>query len=693
MSATLNVNDILRQSIAEYEAQHIAPVAAAVEVPPVEQATDYLDDLLGTTAAEPHTDNIATAELPGNRVLQPNFEAIATKMIALGGHVHPVRMGEKALTVPGWQNLATRDLAVVAKWAAEDPHANCAVVGKADGLWLFDDDEGVLAEYEQVHGPIATYRVHSVSGGTHLYFRQNDASRAMGNLGGKNGAGKETWSARVNNRYVISAGSVAHPNNDPQQPLTQYRAVNPSVSATEAPQAFIDFLKAKASSTKADISDPAATGKVHEGGRNNYLFKKGCELRHIGAELPEIEAVLLRMNAEICEPELSESEVKTIAGSASRYEYRDSTVVNSAVPLVPADISTWRQQFRALGELEAGAVQMLIRGFLPEGTTFIGGLPGEGKTLLALSIVKALTTGKNFLGRADFAVPKPLPVLYLIPEVGARAFRTRCEKFHIPDNENLFLCRTISEGATLLLDDPMVLEAVRRMRPVVFLDTVLRFNEAEDENAAAQNKVLVNQLLELRHAGASIVGLHHSTKAMRKEGMSLEAVLRGTGDLAAMCDAVYGLIRDDKLYASGSGPNEIDIRCVKPRDFEPPVPFRLAASRKVGKSSIIGMAPGIVSNIDEYGDFVVVSGADNEQSNAERLAGLVQNDPSLTLSELRDMTGLSLWVIRQTLSKAGWMKGKGGSKGAGPWHSARASAKTDRGSVSPEGINLDENAA
>jgi hypothetical protein len=632
-------------------------------------------------------EKVPDGDVPGNRVPQPDFEAIAKKMIALGGHVHPVRTGEKALTVPNWQNLATRDLDVVAKWAADNPHANCAVVGKPDGLWLFDDDKGVLAEYEATHEPIKTYRVRSVSGGTHLYFKQNDASREMGNIGGKNANGEETWSARVNNRYVISAGSVAHPNNDSQQQLVQYKAVNPSTPVIEAPEAFIEFLKAKADSTKAQ-KDTAPTGKVHEGGRNNYLFKKGCELRRVGAELPEIEAVLLRMNAELCEPELSDNEVMTIAGSASRYEYHDSTVFNSAVPAVPTDITTWRQQFRTVGELQAGDVQMLIRNFLPEGTTFIGALPGEGKTLLALSIAKALTTGKNFLGRTDFSIPKRMPVLYLIPEVGAQAFRTRCEKFHIPDDPNLFLCRTISEGPTLLLDDPMVLEAVRSMRPVVFLDTVLRFNEAEDENAAAQNKALVDQLLALRHAGAtSIVGLHHSTKAMRKEGMSLETVLRGTGDLAAMCDAVYGLIRDDKLYANNAGPNEIDVRCFKPRDFDPPVPFRIAASRKAEKASLIGIAPGVLSNIDQYADFVVIGGTDHETSNAERLERLIQDDPALKLSELEDITGLSIWRIRQTLSKRGWVKDKGGSKGASHWH--RTGDKTGDMTANPGAIDLD----
>jgi RecA-family ATPase len=80
---------------------------------------------------------------------------------------------------------------------------------------------------------------------------------------------------------------------------------------------------------------------------------------------------------------------------------------------------------------------------------------------------------------------------------------------------------------------------VRQMQPVVILDTVIRFSEAEDENAAAQNKKLVDDVIRLRQAGAvAVIGLHHATKKMRTEGMSLELALRGTGDIAASADAV-----------------------------------------------------------------------------------------------------------------------------------------------------------
>src|SRR4029077_11243642 len=119
-------------------------------------------------------------------------------------------------------------------------------------------------------------------------FLQNDASRAMGNIGGKNEFGQETWSARVNNRYVISAGSVAHPNNDPGQPLAAYKALDPKAVVIEAPQSFIDFLKEKDAEIVNRKSVSIEHGKVLEGGRNNYLTMKAGRLRADGAETEEI---------------------------------------------------------------------------------------------------------------------------------------------------------------------------------------------------------------------------------------------------------------------------------------------------------------------------------------------------------------------------------------------------------------------
>src|SRR6267378_3050350 len=88
---------------------------------------------------------------------------------------------------------------------------------------------------------------------------------------------------------------------------------------------------------------------------------------------------------------------------------------------------TWTQQpwwtvYRGVDELEGnGTVKMYIENFLPEGATIICGLPKEGKSFLALSIAKALTSGNPLFGRPKFSVPEITPVLYLAAESGDAA--------------------------------------------------------------------------------------------------------------------------------------------------------------------------------------------------------------------------------------------------------------------------------
>ncbi len=137
-------------------------------------------------------------------------------------------------------------------------------------------------------------------------------------------------------------------------------------------------------------------------------------------------------------------------------------------------VANWRQSFRTVDALEDGEPKMLVNGFMPHGLNFIGGLPGEGKTLFGLSFSKALTSGRPLLGNPEWSVPTITPVIYMIPEVGARSFKKRLVKFHITSDGNLFVCRTISEGCALRLNDPILLEAVQQLRPVVILDTLIR---------------------------------------------------------------------------------------------------------------------------------------------------------------------------------------------------------------------------
>ena len=221
-------------------------------------------------------------------------------------------------------------------------------------------------------------------------------------------------------------------------------------------------------------------------------------------------------------------------------------------------------------------------------------------------------------------------------------------------------------GASLSLDDPALLEAIRQIKPVVFLDTASRFMTSQDENSAAQNRELVNDITALRAAGAvSVIILHHARKdtAAKKEAMTLENMLRGTSDIGAMYDTAYGIRRDDSLFNNGAGPLEIEVANIKPRDLvNPPAPFRLAATYKKPGHALP------VSWINETGNFKPVDWADTMRRNADALVRLVTADPDMSLEDLTSETGLKKYTVQKTLKALGWHRVKGGPNGSSPWH-------------------------
>jgi AAA domain len=293
------------------------------------------------------------------------------------------------------------------------------------------------------------------------------------------------------------------------------------------------------------------------------------------------------------------------------------------------DVPGWRSALKSCDELDQGEFEFLIEKFLPQGITFFGGLPGTGKTWLALSVAKALVSGNKFLG--TIAVPQRVPVIYLIPEAGERTFRSRLDAMRL-NNSPLFLCRTNSTGPTLALDSPDIGDAVRALKPVAILDTAIRFSTAENENDAAQNRKLANQMFGLLGAGAlGIIAIHHSTKGSNKDGeVTLENSLRGTGDFGAMADAVYSLRCEDaqKLFVA--------VQCVKARDFELRPPFHIQGR----------------PFISDIGDFALIS----EFSEEEKLARALAQNPLSSLRDLQQVTGIGKNRVAAIAEGLGWKK-------------------------------------
>ena len=209
----------------------------------------------------------------------------------------------------------------------------------------------------------------------------------------------------------------------------------------------------------------------------------------------------------------------------------------------------WRRAFHRLDELAEGEPEEIIAGYYEEGLSFFGAKSGVAKTWLSIAEGQALRTGAPFLG--VFRIPRKRNVLYLIPEMTERRFRNRCEKLGMDIHDEGFLVRTMNDGAPLPLDDPAMRAVIEELHPVVYLDTAVRFNQGKEENSSgAVNAGLIRATYQLIKMGSPAVrALHHREKKSTDDDLTLENVLRGSGDFGASAVCVWGAVHETALRA------------------------------------------------------------------------------------------------------------------------------------------------
>jgi P4 family phage/plasmid primase-like protien len=135
------------------------------------------------------------------------FLSIATPLIERGIPVIPVQPNEKRCLLPEWQKKATTDIEQVKLWHRDDPDFNVGCVGTPEGVVILDSDSPELIDRIERETGQKMPRTFTVrSGGKklpHLYFRQTDASRRLGN---RSRAGM--FDLQSVDRYVVGAGST-----------------------------------------------------------------------------------------------------------------------------------------------------------------------------------------------------------------------------------------------------------------------------------------------------------------------------------------------------------------------------------------------------------------------------------------------------------------------------------------------------
>jgi hypothetical protein len=264
------------------------------------------------------------------------------------------------------------------------------------------------------------------------------------------------------------------------------------------------------------------------------------------------------------------------------------------------DANNWRGIFHTWEEFEdAQPLRFAINGFLQEaGVTLIGGLAGHGKTLLMLAMAKALLEASPLFGYESFSVPRPAQrVLYLIPESSVGPFWSRLQLFRLQEHVrgDRLLVSTLSSREPVSLSDPRMLQAAQGAD--VFLDTAVRFMEGS-ENDAQDTRPFVQTLFRLLRAGArSITGAHHAPKGFAGQNfMTLENILRGSGDIGAMLSTAWGVRQVDAAHTA------LYVENVKPRDFQPCGPFVIEGRPHLDNTGHFFMVhkPGEAGELSEY---------------------------------------------------------------------------------------------
>jgi hypothetical protein len=609
------------------------------------------------------------------------FESIALPLAHRGWEVAPCYPNDKQVhtkLVPSPLTMKSKDPAQIRAWGAAEPFANVCVYAeqKSGGLLFLDKDGAVSlrAKYEAETGKqfpktllVRSSVISDGNGGTitkgHWYFLQSPRTIALnGNIPEAKTGG--LFSLRIHNQYVASIGSI-HPGTGLPYAIAEDHPVQ------TMPDDLLDWLlKQIVEEKKPAVSAVGERRLVKHGQMHGAYVAEAGRLWNRGYESDDVVEMTTRWMVANGEAPVDEDKVRKEALKVTQlYKRGEATesaalVLNQTAAASVADVSNWREQFRSVGEMDDGPIVEVIHGVLQEGICFLGASPSDGKTLVSLALAKAICTGEPLFGLSQFSVTEPRTVIYLIPESRDRAFRKRCEAFRIPNDKTKFMARTVSLGPTLQLEDPILLQAVKETKGVVFLDTAVRFMKGADENSAAQNRLLVNDVINLLANGAVCVVLaHHATKASPNEPMTMENMLRGTSDFAAMCDQIYGIRKDRNLYDNGDGPMELDLVNLKDREqIGELTKIRLAASSRQSKSE----AP--TSVINSTGNFRVVDKEMNRQRSIQDLLTIVKMDVLITLKELARKTAMSEYEVESQLRSAGWHRVKGGKEGASPWH-------------------------
>jgi hypothetical protein len=210
----------------------------------------------------------------------------------------------------------------------------------------------------------------------------------------------------------------------------------------------------------------------------------------------------------------------------------------------------------------------LIDQIIMKGTvSILGGVPGIGKSIIALSIIKSLLTGEPLWGR--FQVFETGPVILVDEENPAHLLSERLQLIGIEENLSLHLL--FSQGVRL--DEESYFDAFMRkleeVKPIlVVIDSLIRVHR-QNENDNTEMARVIEQIRRIANWGTTVLLIHH----YKKGETPLIERFRGASEIIAGVDIQYALIRTRYSY--------LIFKSVKTRTVPlPPIKLRFEISNK-----------------------------------------------------------------------------------------------------------------
>lgn len=168
--------------------------------------------------------------------------------------------------------------------------------------------------------------------------------------------------------------------------------------------------------------------------------------------------------------------------------------------------------------------------------TQIHGTQGDGKSMLALWIAKAIAEGSDLLGRKGTC--KPTPVVYVDHENPESEVRKRLAAIGALNHPHIrYWGEWRKDRPPLAFDNKILQQMADLGRPFFIFDSLSSFEEDCDENMPAEMQRIMNKVHLLAFHSAGALVLHHDNKA---DGF------RGATSIAAVPEMVIHLSQNKK---------------------------------------------------------------------------------------------------------------------------------------------------